>query len=184
MKWLFGRRREREKRLRLMEAVNQCQLSVFGDIIEATRGDEEIRARAESAILRLLPKLEVHHISRLNRGQRDSLNRYLRLETPNPKLTLALLKALETMGGWHALEDVRMLASQQAATETQQRIVAAANLCLPSLSESARKNAQAMTLLHPSSPPQPPDESPELLRSSYPPCIPADATRPAPDKKI
>src|SRR5690349_4864070 len=107
----FWRKRSRDRFEKALDDVNSGRRSAhhLGILAEATQWDEESRTKAESALIRLLPTLRKWSLFGYSNTQRSALYRYLRLDTPNPDLTLVLLHALENSTATTALDYVEEL---------------------------------------------------------------------------
>jgi hypothetical protein len=130
-------------------------------------GDEPLRLQAEAVLTRLLPRLGPEQGDLLNRHQWDCLCRVLPLYRRKIDLVIAILKALDTLGEWTAFRYVSELADSDLADSAERKLVqAAASECLRNMQERFARTLPGRT----------------LLRSSYPPSVPADASRPPPTK--
>jgi HEAT repeat protein len=120
-------------------------------------GDKAVRAVAEQALIRLLPRLQPEDAELLNKKQRECLYRAMR--NGNPELVIAILKALTRVGDEEALRHVEDL----CMNARDPRVRWAAMECLPGLKERVIREGMAQRLLRPADPPcvPPQEEKPE-----------------------
>lgn len=182
----FWRKRSRERFEEALAAVENGAGTVqdVGILAEATQWDEESKAKAESALIQLLPLLRRWSLFGHPHTQRFALYRYLRLDTPNPELTEALLESLENSTASSALDYIEELSRAAADSPSQKRIVQIAKARLPVLRDRILMNQGEHTLLRPSAaPPKPPEDTTLLLHPSFPPAVPSSTMRSKPGEE-
>jgi hypothetical protein len=194
MKLFFWRNRRRQEfrqqqREKLSQALNRAnhgnvREDDFDLLIEATRWDAETAQRVEDLLVRLLPKLDsmvLENLPRsLNKKVRAYLYRYLRIDTSNQALSLAVVEAMQKFADSEAEKYVSELTLQKPQTHSQEELVRKACECLTSVQERAHQHRLSETLLHPTSAPQASFLEDNLLHPSYPPNVPANARRQGP----
>ncbi|HZO89820.1 MAG TPA: hypothetical protein VFB38_15940 [Chthonomonadaceae bacterium] len=121
-------------------------IRVVGPLAEALEfGDKNIRAVAEDALIKLLPRLQASDASLLNEEQRACLNRALKGK--NGALAKAILKAYEQVGDEKALPFVQKLAAGEGRAAKDASIRTAAQECLPYLEKLVAQQRASQTLL-------------------------------------
>jgi len=111
-------------------------------------GDKGIEREAETALVRLLPRLRATDHALLNEPQRRCLDRAL-VKRRNPELALAILAAYEQVGDEKSVEVVERIASGQIPAIKDRRIIERAAEVLPALRHRAELVRAAQTLLRP-----------------------------------
>lgn len=135
--------------------------STVGILSELLTSDEfTTRQLASEAIMGLLPHLTHEDADRITKSQMESLCRCLSLRKTRKtaKLQLAVLKALEQIGGADEIPRVEALTLGNAWTDSQATVRNAAEDCLVYLRQNAVRDKERMALLRPV------DESVVLLR--------------------
>lgn len=134
-----------------------------GPLAEALEfGDNDKKAVAEAALVKLLPGLQASDSPLLNEDQRKCL--YNALKSKNTELILAILKAFAQVGGSKELPHVEKLL-ESGTFHPESQIIEAAKACLPLLQERAERERQSQTLLRAASAPD--DPSQVLLRPAH-----------------
>jgi hypothetical protein len=117
-----------------------------GPLAEAlTLQNAGIQRIAETALIRLLPRLRASDAHLLNTEQRSYL--YRALDGKNDELTLAILQALEQVGDGAAFPYVKRLAEGKGRAARNSHILEAATECLPSLWQRAANERASSELL-------------------------------------
>lgn len=162
--WWNKRRTQKWTLERIAQHENVAEVGLLAEAFFWGRRD--IQKAVTTALLRLLPQMRVENGHWLTERQRECL--YAALDNPNVDLTLALLRAFEQVGDYHALPHVEALAQRTAKTGAREAIIHEAALaCLPYLRMEAERARGAQTLLRPSSLADVPAD--DLVRSANPP---------------
>jgi len=116
--------------------------------------NKKMRAQAEAALTRLLPRLRPEYAHLLNAAQRPSLYQRLKIENAatRPDFLVAVLEALEKIGDAAALSRVEKLAASTVITTNGTRVKEAAQRCPPILELRIQTLETSNTLLRASSP--------------------------------
>jgi HEAT repeat protein len=119
---------------------------VCGPLLELWHsGDSEMRLVAEASLVRLLPSLRASDAAQLNARQRERLDQAL--SSGSVGLVLAVLKALEQIGGKKELPRVERLAAGGGLAKHENRIREAAQECLLYLQQRTQGKEANETLL-------------------------------------
>jgi hypothetical protein len=108
-------------------------------------GDKNLRAVCDTALIRLLPRLQANHADLLNEDQRTCLRHAL--YGKDTGLTLAILKGLEQVGNADDLPSVEGLARGEGHAALNMRVQNAAKDCLIYLRPRAEEERARPTLL-------------------------------------
>jgi len=111
-------------------------------------GDKGIERQAETALVRLLPRLRATDHALLTEPQRRCLDRAL-VKRRSPELALAILAAYEQVGDEKSVELVERIASAQIPAIKDHRVIKRAAEVLPALRHRAELVRAAQTLLRP-----------------------------------
>ena len=113
--------------------------------------DKEVARSAREALVRLLPRLKQSDVEYLTLDRRKILLKQFNSLKANPELLLAILKAMEQVGGAEAIPTVSRLAAGRGLNSKRPGIQAAAQVCLPYLQARAEGRELRDTLLRSSS---------------------------------
>lgn len=142
--------------------------------------DKKVASKAEAKLIALLPRLNASDSTLLDADQRKCLCRAL-LKRQRADLALAILRALEQVGGEDVLETVAKVAKGEGRAAVTSEVVRAAQDALPAVRHRSEIEQSARLLLRPSSAPD--DASAILLRPAMgaEPANPAILLRPVED---
>ena len=127
--------------------------------------DSYVQMTAHSALLRLLPRVRASDAASIDAEQMGALLELA--ERNDPRMQIAILKALEQIGTDRAIPVVEHITAFGSTEEVRQK----AQECLPYLFDRVRRTHEQATLLRISSAPTSREGREQLLR-------PAAATRP------
>jgi hypothetical protein len=148
--------------------TDMTDVRAIGPLLEALDAMPDSHAQAiRTALTDLLPRLTAADARFLNPGHRGRLHESLLFVDAdrNADYLLAILLALEQIGAEEALRPVRKLAERAAVTPQQQRISAAAAICLQQMETRLEQGRERATQQHGALPATAAlNESTELLR--------------------
>lgn len=162
LQW-FGRK-HREKLAEIKRLAASEDIRSVGALSEALSSrDSEVRRIAETALIRLLPRLTSDDADLLNTEQRRYLNRAL--DKTNPALSIPILKVWEIIGDEEALPYVEKLLRPKPKKKGENPLGWAAWECSKKMRRRFTDHDIRITLLRPSDPPAIPEsmlrEAPE-----------------------